>query len=55
MSVRCGRLHGAAPAGMQPVSLHVSHVHLIVFVRTAKAPPLSYEYLISIWQGGGGG
>ena len=55
MPVRCGRLHGAAPAGTQPVPLHV---HLIVFARTinrVRHRPFSYEYLISIWRFGGGG
>ena len=30
MPVRCGRLHGAAPAGTQPVPFHVN---LIVFAQ----------------------
>ena len=55
MPVRCGRLHGAAPAGTQPVPLHV---YLIVFARTinrVRHRPLATNIYFLCGGGGGGG
>ena len=54
MPARCSRLHGAAPAGTAACAFARTFSHFRTYYLLCKAPPLGYEYLISIWRGGGG-